>query len=174
MVTNAVAIHGIGNRPGTWDMLSGPRFPYGRRPMALPIWAHARGKTYPTIVMAERTGLTEVRDRARARSAGTRTAPRPSPTSAGRWRRHARPIRRRRDHLPDRSSTAPRAPRPDPLSSYPPRTDLTSFARTDSRRPPTYSAINDLDTVAAATPAYGALLHRDWLVPGDCRPATTR
>ena len=43
MVTNAVAIHGIGNRPGTWNLLSGPRFPYGRRPMALPIWAHARG-----------------------------------------------------------------------------------------------------------------------------------
>ena len=37
MVTNAVAVHGIGNRPGTWDMLSGPRFPYGRRLMALPI-----------------------------------------------------------------------------------------------------------------------------------------
>ena len=48
MVTNAVAVHGIGNRPGTWDMRSGPRFPYGRRPMALPIWAHARGKLYAT------------------------------------------------------------------------------------------------------------------------------
>ena len=46
MVTSAVAIHGIGNRPGRWDMRSGPRFPYGRRQMALPIWAHARGQLY--------------------------------------------------------------------------------------------------------------------------------
>src|SRR5437870_772171 len=45
MVTNATALFGIGNRPGEWDLPSGPRFPYGRRPMALPIWAHARGKT---------------------------------------------------------------------------------------------------------------------------------
>jgi hypothetical protein len=51
MVTNAVAVHGIGNRPGTWNLLSGPRFPYGRRPMALPIWAHARGKLYTFVAM---------------------------------------------------------------------------------------------------------------------------
>ncbi len=51
MVTNAVAIHGIGNRPGTWNLLSGPRFPYGRRQMALPIWAHARGELYTFVAM---------------------------------------------------------------------------------------------------------------------------
>ena len=46
MVTNATSGRGIGNRPGRWDFLSGPLFPYGKRVMALPIWAHARGKTY--------------------------------------------------------------------------------------------------------------------------------
>ena len=51
MVTNAVAFHGIGNRPGTWNLPSGPRFPYGRRPMALPIWAHAHGQLYPFVAM---------------------------------------------------------------------------------------------------------------------------
>ena len=34
LVTNAVAIHGIGNRPGTWDMLSGPRFLLMDEPLA--------------------------------------------------------------------------------------------------------------------------------------------
>ena len=53
MVTSAVAIHGIGNRPGVWDMRSGPRFPYGRRQMALPIWAHARGHLYDLVVMED-------------------------------------------------------------------------------------------------------------------------
>src|SRR5215471_6140983 len=52
-VTNAVALFGIGNRPGAWDLRSGPRFPYGRRPMALPVWAHARGQTYPLVVMQD-------------------------------------------------------------------------------------------------------------------------
>src|SRR5690242_12122413 len=51
MVTNAVALYGIGNRPGRWDLRSGPRFPYGRRPMALPVWAHRRGKLYDAIAM---------------------------------------------------------------------------------------------------------------------------
>src|SRR5262249_46591595 len=51
MVTNAVALSGIGTRPGRWDLRSGPRFPYGRRPMALPVWAHRRGKVYDALVM---------------------------------------------------------------------------------------------------------------------------
>ena len=51
MVTNAVALYGIGNRPGRWDFRSGPRFPYGRRPMALPVWAHRRGVLYDALVM---------------------------------------------------------------------------------------------------------------------------
>jgi hypothetical protein len=53
MVTNATAVRGIGNRPGRSDFLSGPLFPYGKRIMALPIWAHARGKTYSTLFMQE-------------------------------------------------------------------------------------------------------------------------
>ena len=51
MVTDAVAVHGIANRPGSWDLRSGPRFPYGRRQMALPIWAHARGELYSLVTM---------------------------------------------------------------------------------------------------------------------------
>src|SRR3954468_7410636 len=53
MVTNATSVRGIGNRPGRSDFLSGPLFPYGKRIMSLPIWAHARGKTYSTVVMLE-------------------------------------------------------------------------------------------------------------------------
>src|SRR6185369_12723268 len=38
-------------RPGLWNVLSGPKFPYGKRQMALPIWAYRRGKTYDAVVM---------------------------------------------------------------------------------------------------------------------------
>src|SRR5437868_7576206 len=39
LVTNATALRGIGNRPGHWSLPSSPKFPYGKRVMALPIWA---------------------------------------------------------------------------------------------------------------------------------------
>ncbi|HEY2729104.1 MAG TPA: hypothetical protein VGK52_04130, partial [Polyangia bacterium] len=53
MVTTGVALRGIGNRPGQLELPSGPKFPYGRRPMALPVWAHARGHLYPNVVMVD-------------------------------------------------------------------------------------------------------------------------
>jgi len=53
MVTTGVALRGIGNRPGQVELPSGPKFPYGRRPMALPVWAHARGHLYPSVVMVD-------------------------------------------------------------------------------------------------------------------------
>src|SRR5262245_56997532 len=53
MVTNLVAVRGLGNRPGNWKLPSSPKFPYGKRVMALPVWAHARGKLYDTVVMQD-------------------------------------------------------------------------------------------------------------------------
>jgi hypothetical protein len=41
-LTQAVSLHGIGNRPGATQMNSGPHWPYGRREGVLPIWAHRR------------------------------------------------------------------------------------------------------------------------------------
>src|SRR5450432_1652932 len=53
MVTTGVALRGLGNRPGEFDLPSGPKFPYGRRPMALPVWAHAHGHLYPSVIMED-------------------------------------------------------------------------------------------------------------------------
>ena len=41
-LTQAVSLHGIGNRPGAAQMNSGYHWPYGRREGVLPIWAHRR------------------------------------------------------------------------------------------------------------------------------------
>lgn len=41
-LTQAVAVRGIGNRPGASQMNSGFRWPYGRREGVLPVWAHRR------------------------------------------------------------------------------------------------------------------------------------
>src|SRR5215470_8839731 len=48
-VTQATGTLGIGNRPGLWNYLSSWRFPYGPRLSVLPVWAHARAKTYPAL-----------------------------------------------------------------------------------------------------------------------------
>jgi len=41
-LTEATAVHGIGNRPGALQMNSGFRWPYGRREGVLPVWGHRR------------------------------------------------------------------------------------------------------------------------------------
>ena len=169
MVTNAVAIHGIGNRPGAWNLLSGPRFPYGRRQMALPIWAHARGHLYPFVAMND--GMEdELVDHENSSS--------PEPY-------FCRPMA-----LPEivDAVTCPsglfRSAKGliDPTqaqSYYPPRADLFNFGGTpciarigypgscDPGDSAQYFALDDVDVVAAATPPYGAAFTGSWIVPAD-------
>jgi hypothetical protein len=79
MVTNAVAVRGIGNRPGYWKFPSNWHFPYGKRKMVLPIWAHARGKTYDTLIIQDDNGTASP---ASWRWASTSRSRRPIPTTA--------------------------------------------------------------------------------------------
>jgi len=58
-LTQAVSVHGIGNRPGATQMNSGYRWPYGRREGVLPVWAHRRAaapgaKPFPRIIFQQR------------------------------------------------------------------------------------------------------------------------
>ena len=50
-VTRLTGQFGLGNRPGTPLMKTSFRWPYGRREMVLPVWAHRRNKKYPKVVM---------------------------------------------------------------------------------------------------------------------------
>ena len=52
-LTQATGKLGIGNRSGVWNFLSSWRAPYGPRLPVLPVWAHARGVTYPKIIFAD-------------------------------------------------------------------------------------------------------------------------
>jgi hypothetical protein len=59
-LTEAVAFHGIGNRPGASQFNSGYRWPYGRREGALPIWAERRAaapgaKSWKRVIFQNRT-----------------------------------------------------------------------------------------------------------------------
>jgi hypothetical protein len=168
MVTSAVGIHGIGNRPGTWNMRSGPRFPYGRRQMALPIWAHARGKTYDLVVMegGRDDQITSHEDE---------SSPEPY---------FCRPMMA--SEVVD-AITCPSGKfrsckgvlDPSTQSYYPPRADLYDFGSTacmilpqypgscDAGDSAMYDFLNDVDTVATATPPFGAPFSQSWVVPAD-------
>ena len=174
MVTNATSVRGIGNRPGRSDFLSGPLFPYGKRIMALPIWAHARGKTYSTLFMQEETC-----------SQGG-----PGESCLG-WHEaysspdlyYCRPLQQSEAQAAlgtqvddaitcatSRFNSEKGKFDPTMQSYYPPRSDLTTFTSLDRVDPPTFAAINDLDAVAAATPPYGSVYNGTWSVPATLPP----
>jgi len=167
LVTNAVALYGIGNRPGRWDFRSGPRFPYGRRPMALPVWAHRRGVQYRALVMND--GYDDaIGDHASVSS--------PEP-------HFCRPMMP--SEIVDAVTCASGNFRSakglfddtQPRSFYPPRADLLNWddlcvplvsadgTACDYGDARTFGLLNDLDTVAAATPPYDQTCAATWRVP---------
>ncbi len=72
-LTQAVAVRGIGNRPGALQMNSGYHWPYGRREGVLPIWAHRRlaygSSAFPRVIFNGRNS------EGNASSAGSRDEP---------------------------------------------------------------------------------------------------
>jgi hypothetical protein len=174
MVTNLTAVRGIGNRPGIWNFRSGPKFPYGKRWMALPLWAYARGKLYDSVAMQDDRedwmGFHEAHSSKELYfcrplmpaevnlNVDAVTCPSPNFNSA-------------KGKLMPASPTFPR-------SYYPPRNDLATFVNQDcdvvgqtiskcNVSATSYSMLDDLDAVAAATPAYGASYTRTWRIPAN-------
>jgi hypothetical protein len=175
MVTNMVAARGIGNRPGLSNFVSSPKFPYGKRQMALPIWAYARGVLYPSVIFQdtneERIGFHE-------------SCSSPDPY-------YCRPMRSEDivDAItcpsPIFNSSKGRFDTTLPKSYYPPRNDLasdvTGFISRDCDMigagvpscplsAMAYGGMNDLDAVAAATPPYGQAYTGTWNIPGALPP----
>jgi len=167
MVTNGVALYGIGNRPGRWDFRSGPLFPYGRRIMAVPVWAHRRGVLYESVVMND--GMDNWM---------TFHEPVSSPES-----HFCRPMMESEivDAVTCASGTFRDAKgllQPGEAKTYyPPRGDILDWSRVcipiissggsacDFGDAPQYGLINDVDVIAAATPAYDRGFSATWSIP---------
>jgi hypothetical protein len=165
MVSNLTARFGVGNRPGRWDLPSGPRHPYGKRLQVLPIWAWARGRLYPRVVMQDDQedwmGFHE-------------QISSPDPY-------YCRPMALGEIDVdaitcPTKvfNSAKGKLAADMPMVPYPPRNDLTSFTSKDcdaaggGRDCPTssntFGTLNDLDAVAAATPAFERIYEGMWQV----------
>jgi hypothetical protein len=178
-ITRAVGSFGIGNRPGEFDLKSGFRWPYGRRTQSLPIWAHKHGKTYPLIVYEDgRDGSVAYHEEDSSPEA---YFCRPLMESEEFCYRSDTGNTCVTTPYPHTSSQAPLGP-PFPPSItvdaitcpsvatlskgrfdttgkttvYPPRNDLSTFGDRDSPDIKTYSDLNTLDAVTAATPVSGS------------------
>jgi hypothetical protein len=171
LVTNAVGFRGIGNRPGHTTLSSNPKFPYGKRPMALPVWAHARGRLYDTLVMQD--GIDKELWLGFHEAASS-----PDPY-------FCRPMTLMEIDVDAIScptavfnSVKGRFAKSEPKSYYPPRNDLRHFVAQDCDDvqgiPPNpncamsarqFADINDLDAVTMATPPYGRPHTGTWIVP---------
>lgn len=178
MVTSATSVRGIGNRPGYWRFPSNWHFPYGKRPMALPVWAHTRGRTYQTLIIQDDDGSNEKE----LWLGFHEVVSSPDPYYCLTFR-PATWIFESVDSITcptGRFNSAKGRFDPNqPKSYYPPRSDLTTFAPQDcdiiaQNNCPGVSAmrfgeINDLDAVAAATPPYGddTFFKGVWNVPAD-------
>ena len=167
VVTNGVALYGIGNRPGRWDFRSGPLFPYGRRIMALPVWAHRRGVLYESVQMNDGKD-----------NWMTFHEPVSSPES-----HFCRPMMKTEivDAVTCASGTFRDAKgllQPgEARTYYPPRGDILDWSTVcipiissggsacDFGDAPQYGLINDLDVIAAATPAYDRGFSATWTIP---------
>lgn len=189
LVTNLTAAFGIGNRVGFWRLPSGPKFPYGKRVMALPVWAHRRGRLYDTLV--NQAGAQQelsvgglepfsspepyfCRPLEPIEVVDAISCPTPMFQSAkGRFFDPVRDLAA--EHLDERGD--PRDYVPPAKSYYPPRNELRSFTVNDcddtseredcpiaARR---FAETNDLDAVAAPTPPYGRPFSRTWTVPDE-------
>jgi hypothetical protein len=157
-VTRSTGALGLGNRPGNALFKSAYRWPYGRREMVLPVWAHVRNHQYPYIIMGGSKGADPDDDSIGYHESYSSTEPFYCPPS---------------NLALDAVSCASQFNgskglfKPGSFSYYPPRADLVTFGSFDSADARTYASLNDIAAISSATPIGDQLLNPDirWAVP---------
>lgn len=179
-VTRLTGTFGLANRIGNHFLHAAVRFPYGRRDMVLPVWAHKRNKTYGYVVMGGTAGNTNDSSRAPpmvfcpstiadgsgacddntiAYHAGV-SSPEPfycSP-SGGMITQNAQGV----DVVSCASAfygSKGAYATDGRVSYYPPRADLTSFNQNDGPDARAFASVNDLGAVSGATPQLQQLIN---------------
>lgn len=157
-VTRSTGALGLANRPGNARLKSAYRWPYGRREMVLPVWAHKRGRQYPLVVMGGSQGTDPHDDTIGYHEAYSSTENFYCPPSG-------QPL----DAVSCASQFVGSKGVYDPVrtSFYPPRADLSSFGGFDSQDARDFVRQNDLAAISGATPPGGMLLVPDirWVMP---------
>jgi len=171
-VTRLTGTFGLANRPGNHFLRTSTRYPYGRRDMVLPVWAHKRNKTYGYVVMGGYYGnspdtcpktipdgmLTVCNDDTIAYHAGVSSAePFYCSPSGGTITQNPQGLDVVSCASPFNGSKGAYAT-DGRVSYYPPRADLTKFNQYDGPDAKAFAGVNDLGAVSGATPQLETLL----------------
>ena len=156
-ITQTVGRYGLGNRPGRFDFNSGPRWPFGRRITALPVWAHKNGMKFPELEF--QNGLDNDLSHPFEQSS-------PEP-------HYCQPSTDMNDpHWiacdAGTNASPPGSDKgvfsPTKTTGYPPRADLMRM-QYDSASVDMMRTLDVFDAISQATPAAGATVVLDWPVP---------
>ncbi len=170
-VTRLTGTFGLANRPGNHFLHTATRFPYGRRDMVLPVWAHKRGKTYGFVTMGGAAGNdpsncpSTIADGSKACDDNTiafhagvsSTEPFYCSPSGGMISQNPQGV----DVVTCASSffgSKGAYASGGLLSYYPPRADLTVLGPNDGPDARAFASVNDLGAVSGATPQLEQLL----------------
>ncbi len=179
-VTRLTGTFGLANRPGNHLFKSDFRFPYGRRDMVLPVWAHARNHPYGRVTMGGAEGNTVASCEAKGgattdcddNSIGYHfgvSSPEPfycSPQGGVTSKVGGVDVISCASAFYGSKGAYVTAPA---YSLYPPRADLDSFvAGHDGADAMAFSSVNDLGAISGATPAGSQLIAPiHWTPPAD-------
>ncbi len=167
-VTRATGALGLANRPGNGEFKSAYRWPYGRREMVLPVWAHRHNHSYGYVTMGGARGIDKTDNSIGYHESYSSSEPFYCPPSSTKLDAVscASPFTGSKGlYLPGMSSL------------YPPRADLTTFAdEYDSVDAHHYAADNDIAAISQATPPGGALVDPPitWAMPDSAASGTYR
>ncbi len=164
-ITRLTGEFGLGNRPGAALLKTDFRWPFGRREMVLPVWAHRRNHHYPKIVMGGICGNSPDTNCPDGSACGgdcddTTIAYHPRVSSyepfycspSGATKIDAMSCASKGTFSKGAYAAA------DSYSLYPPRADLNTFSATDSPDARDYASRDDLVAISRATPTGGALV----------------
>ena len=186
-ITQTTGRYGLGNRPGRFDFNSGPLWPYGRRVMVLPVWAHRKTPaTFPEVIFQSSPDdpdecSTMVNDSTGNHFAacGENDLSHSSGQSSNEHH-YCQPLQPNTDAWTATADTLTCAtPNGTPSGAfsdkgrfspvrqnpYPPRADVIRDSETDDPAVETYKQMNPFDAISHATPAGGADTHLAWPIP---------
>jgi hypothetical protein len=177
-ITRATGSYGLGNRPGTFGMRSGPNWPYGPRSDVFPVWSHRHGMTWKRVRFqngdGDPGGAIDCQDSA-CKNDSDRNLSHPF-TESSRENHFSRPLRPDEAAWDVGSGPSPaftdkgtmRPAGVDQLYSlYPPRDDVAMSLPLDDEDVATYDDQNPFDVVSQATPLGDLPYRYSWLIPPE-------
>ncbi len=155
-ITQETGTYGLGNRPGRFDLNSGPLWPYGRRTTTFPVWSHKHGLEFPELVFQSGEDI-NVSHQA---------------SESSREPYYCRPMQRVEPQWDALTCASPNFVGTDKgrfdatkRSKYPPRQDLMRVVDVDSLDVDMFKEINPFDAVSQATPSPGVIADVSWAIP---------